>query len=297
MSEGGGSPSRSGWIARLDPILSARPVRLARAILNGYGAAGGGLLAGGLAYAALFALIPGILLILGIAGALLGDGRIHDAFIRSVVAVIPPLRELLQPAVDELTQRAGSITILGVLGLSWGSSRFYESFEEALAKVFGGVSHRGFVRKTLLGLLSIAALGMVFLLVTILAGVRAYVDAAAGPGVRPLAGLAGLLVDLASPVAATVAMAGVYRFVPPRRPRWRTIVVPSIVVTAAVVVVARLFVFLAPQLIGAAAVLGTVATVFAALAWLGLSFQAILLGAAWIDIEDRRLTEDSISAS
>jgi uncharacterized BrkB/YihY/UPF0761 family membrane protein len=41
-------------------------------------------------------------------------------------------------------------------------------------------------------------------------------------------------------------------------------------------------VFIAPRLIGAAAVLGTVAAVFATLAWLGLSFQALLLGAAWV---------------
>jgi len=42
------------------------------------------------------------------------------------------------------------------------------------------------------------------------------------------------------------------------------------------------FIYVAPRLIGAAAFLGTLATVFAALAWLGLSFQAILFGAAWI---------------
>ena len=43
----------------------------------------------------------------------------------------------------------------------------------------------------------------------------------------------------------------------------------------------RVFVFVAPRLIGAAALLGTLASVFAALAWLSLSFQALLLGAAW----------------
>lgn len=297
MTEGGGSPPRSPWAARLEPILSARLVRLIRGILDGYGAAGGGLLAGGLAYAALFALIPGILLILGIAGAVLGEGRLHDAFVRSVVAVIPPIRELLEPAVDELAQRSGSMTILGVLGLAWGASRFYEEFEGALARVFGGVSKRGFLRRTLLGLLSVAALGAVFGLVTVLAGLRSYLDAAAGPNVRPLAGLAGVLVDLTGPVVTAAAMGAVYRFVPPRRPAWRAIVVPSILVTATVVLVARLFVFLAPRLIGAAAVLGTLATVFAALAWLSISFQAVLLGAAWIDFNERRRDDDLIAAA
>jgi uncharacterized BrkB/YihY/UPF0761 family membrane protein len=42
------------------------------------------------------------------------------------------------------------------------------------------------------------------------------------------------------------------------------------------------FVFVAPRLIGAAAFIGTLATAFAALAWLSLSFQALLFGAAWV---------------
>jgi uncharacterized BrkB/YihY/UPF0761 family membrane protein len=55
-------------------------------------------------------------------------------------------------------------------------------------------------------------------------------------------------------------------------------------------VLARVFVFVAPRLIGAAALLGTLATAFAALAWLALSFQAVLLGAAWVrDRADRVL--------
>ena len=45
---------------------------------------------------------------------------------------------------------------------------------------------------------------------------------------------------------------------------------------------ARLFVYIAPRLIGAAATIGSLATAFAALAWLGLSFQALLVGAAWV---------------
>jgi uncharacterized BrkB/YihY/UPF0761 family membrane protein len=57
-------------------------------------------------------------------------------------------------------------------------------------------------------------------------------------------------------------------------------------------VVARLFVFLAPRLIGAAALLGTLATAFAALAWLALSFQAILLGAAWVRDRADRITPE-----
>ena len=46
--------------------------------------------------------------------------------------------------------------------------------------------------------------------------------------------------------------------------------------------IARVFALLAPRLIGSAALLGSLVTAFAALAWLSLSFQALLLGAAWV---------------
>ena len=51
-------------------------------------------------------------------------------------------------------------------------------------------------------------------------------------------------------------------------------------------VLARVFVFISPRLIGAAALLGTVASIFAALAWLSLSFQTLLIGAAWMAERD-----------
>ena len=59
---------------------------------------------------------------------------------------------------------------------------------------------------------------------------------------------------------------------------------------ARLTILARVFAFLAPRLIGAAALLGTLATVFAALAWLALSFQALLLGAAWVRDRVERYT-------
>ena len=289
MAPGGPPPSAASWRERLQLVLARRPVQIVRGVLNAYSAAGGGLLASGLAYAALFALVPGILLILGIAGLILGEGDFHDAFVDTVVAVIPPLAALLEPAVDDLASSAGSITLVGALGLAWGASRFYDAFETALARVFGGTSKRGFVARTALGLLAVAVLGAAFGLMTALAGLRAFLEVAAGAGGPPLAGLAGWLIDLAGPAATIAAIALVYRMVPPRRPAWRAIVVPSVAVTIVLVVLARIFLFVAPRLIGAAAVLGTLATVFAALAWLGLAFQAVLFSAAWVDALDREL--------
>jgi uncharacterized BrkB/YihY/UPF0761 family membrane protein len=97
-----------------------------------------------------------------------------------------------------------------------------------------------------------------------------------------------LATTLAGLAIAALALGLVYRFVPPGHIKWRSLGLPTVVVAVALAALAQGFVLLAPRLIGAAAVLGTLATVFAALAWLGLSFQAILLGAAWIAERESR---------
>ena len=47
---------------------------------------------------------------------------------------------------------------------------------------------------------------------------------------------------------------------------------------------------LAPLLVGAARLAGSLATAFIALAWLSFTFQALLYGAAWVRVRDEAAT-------
>ena len=78
----------------------------------------------------------------------------------------------------------------------------------------------------------------------------------------------------------------VYRVVPPQAPSWRAIWLPAIVAGVAIVLLSQLFLFLAPRLIGAALLAGSLATAFVALAWLSFTFQVLLFGAAWVRVRD-----------
>jgi uncharacterized BrkB/YihY/UPF0761 family membrane protein len=77
-----------------------------------------------------------------------------------------------------------------------------------------------------------------------------------------------------------------YRVVPPQPPSWRAAVLPAVVVGTAVVILSQVFLYLAPRVVGAAAIVGSLATAFIALAWLSLTFQILLLGAAWVRVRD-----------
>jgi membrane protein len=270
-------------------LLDRPVVAAARRVLDRYGAAGGGLLAGGLAYAALFAIVPGVLLLAGVTGIVVADPSERARVVEVIVGVLPPLRDLIQAVLDEAAREAAPVSILGAILLLWGTSRFAVAFDGAIARVMGGTHSRGLLAQNIGALAAVALMIGAILLSTVLSGFLAFLEAGVAAGTLPILGI-GLAIGLGLlPVLATIgATILVYRIVPTPSPPWRSIIVPGITVGLALTVVARLFAFLAPRLIGAAALLGTLATAFAALAWLALSFQALLLGAAWVrDRADR----------
>lgn len=280
-------PPSSGWAVRAAAIVGWGPVVEGRRVLDRYDAAGGALIAGGLAYSALFALVPTILLMLGVGGAIAGQGPGRDQFVRTIAAVLPPLSGLIQTALDQLGRDSAPISIVALVGMVWGTSRFSVALEAAFARIFDEFPRRGLIRQTALGLGSVLVLVVAVVLGAALPGIASFLQAAVAVGAIPVVRSASIIgLQLAAPVATTVALLVLYRIVPSRRPAWRSILPPAILAALVLTVLTRLFVYLAPRLIGAAAVLGTVATVFAALAWLGLSFQAILVGAAWVRERD-----------
>ena len=89
-------------------------------------------------------------------------------------------------------------------------------------------------------------------------------------------------------MAVTIA----YRVLPPSTPRWRSILPPAVLVGIAITLLTQLFTALVPFLVGAAAIAGSLASAFVALAWLSFSFQALLYGASWVRVAELRAAAD-----
>lgn len=294
--------THAGWKARLgrivDPIARSRPVLEFQDVMTRYDIAGGGLLASGLAYAALFAIVPTIIFLLGLSGLVIDDPLDRAAVIDTITRVAAPLRPFLTDSLEALTAEATSVSIVGFVTLAWGASRFLVALEYALARILSGDGRRGFLERQLVGLASVIGLVGSVLGGAILAAIASFLSALAeevAPG-QVVSSTVELVFAGVAIAFTTLALAVVYRYLPAGTPSWRSIVVPSVVVALALSVATRLFVFLAPRLIGAAAILGTLATVFVALAWLGIVFQAILIGAAWIRARSERLDGPSSGA-
>jgi YihY family inner membrane protein len=273
--------------AILSRVLDQPRVALVMAVLDTYGRAAGGLLANGLAFSSLFAAIPTTLLVLGLAGWIAGNTAVRDSISAALINAFPPLEDLIEASLDAITQGAAAASILGVIGLVWTVSQLYGALDVAFARIFADVPERDIVSRTARGFLVVGILAIAILVFVVAATLSSAIDTQTDldmPVVSALAGLIGSTPFLV--IVAIVAVLIVYRWLPPRAPSWRAAWPPAVVVGIAIVVLTQVFTFLVPRLVGVAALAGSLASAFIALAWLSFGFQALLYGAAWVRVRE-----------
>jgi membrane protein len=273
--------------AILARFLDEPRVARVRAVLDAYGRAAGGLLANGLAFSALFAAIPTALLVLGLAGAIANDPAVRESIGDALIAAFPPLEDLIESALDAITEGAVAASIIGVIGLVWTVSQLYGALDVAFARIFADTPERDIVRRTARGFLVVGILAASILGFVVAATLATTLDAATAGDVPYAAALTGLVTSVPFMMLFSIgAVLIVYRTLPPKAPAWRSALIPALVVGVAIVVLTQIFTFLVPRLVGVAAFAGSLASAFIALAWLSFSFQALLYGAAWVRVRE-----------
>lgn len=279
----------------LERILGVPKVARVVAILDIYGKAPGGLLANGLAFSALFAAIPTLLLALGLAGFIAGDPAVVQRLTDALISTFPPLADLIESATAAVSQGAAVTGIIGLLGVIWAVSQLYATVDLAFSRIFSALPERDVIRRTARGFIWVAILAATIIGLVVLASVAAALDALL-PGSFPLA--RAILTVVQSPVVllgGTILAVGIlYRVIPPVKPRFRSLALPAAVAGLAIWLLTQAFTFLVPRLVGVAALAGSLASAFIALAWLSFLFQTLLLGAAWVKVrEDERIAPGS----
>ena len=256
----------------------------ARRVVDRFNAVDGGLLAAGLAYNAVLALIPIALVVTALAGFVLNDPDSRTRFIEAVGTFAPPLIGVVDEIVRGLSKASTSLSVIGLVLAFWGASRLFASLESGVGQMFSGAPHRGFISRTIRRVGAIAVLA--FILAAALIAIP--ILSVAGDMIRAAGAVESLFLTLAfvaiAFVLASVALAALFRVLPPLMPTWRQIRTPAVVTAVALLVITRGFTLIAPRLFGANVIYGTLGAIFLGLAWLDLVFTAILIGAAWVAI-------------
>lgn len=267
-------------------VLANPRVVTARQVMDDMGRAGGGLLAAGLAFQALFAILPALLLLVGVSGWLIEDPKTRASLVAEVVARFPPLASVVGPALQQVVTGRGALSILGLVGLAWGASNFYGSLDEAMARLFPGGRPRSFFEQRLRGLLGVVVLLGAALSTIVLGSVWSIVEASV------ISQGDETFWRLVSPISTALVMSAavlfVFLFVPTAPPPVRRAILPALVVGAGIALLTNSYAFIAPRLVGGLAAFGVLAAVFAALLWFSYVFQLLMVGAAWANIRSKR---------
>lgn len=266
-------------------VLGVPRIAMAHAVYRRYEAASGPVLARGLAFMALFALVPAVLVILSIVGVLGADPGVKAEIVSILTAQVPPLAPVLDEALAAFAGLAPTTGIVGVLLLVWSASTVVRALDGAFRVVFedGGQSRTPvrYVVSVVAVAGGVFAAAIILVLVTLPGLAGAFVGAfVAVPG--PLARAAGALAVVTCLVAVS------YRFVPLPRPAWSVLWPPAVATSLVISALSELFGILGPLLFGTAHLYGAFGALFLGLFWLGTATQVLLLGASWVAERDRR---------
>ncbi|HYM83266.1 MAG TPA: YihY/virulence factor BrkB family protein [Candidatus Dormibacteraeota bacterium] len=245
-----------------------------------YGERGGAIMASGLATRALFALLPGLLLVASVAGLVIRDPARRLELFDLLTRLAPPISDLLGQSLQVLAEGALQVTAVGLVLLLWGATGFFQTLDAVFAVILDERRRRNALVRALLGLggtllvlASLVGAGIVGVLTWSLADqLLASID--------PL--VPRLLIPIVVALVVAAASALAYRYIPTARAPWRAIALPAVVVAIAVSLLTQLFSLLAPHLAGVASLYGAIAAVLVLLAWLQLAAQVVILGAVWV---------------
>ena len=312
MTDGGSVPPEAtrkprrdppvlGWHARLEAfqrsLMRTPPVLAIMDVMRAYDRAGGGMLAGALAYFAFFTLVPSLLLFASLLGVLIEDTGLREQLIGGLVNQLDPIRDVATGVIDGLANSGRTGTIVGVLGLLWGASGFYGALQGAMQRMFPGPGGRDFLRTRLRGIVTVVVvLGTLVIAVFVvfaLPFLTQWLDRRCAEfAPQDLAIVTGACSIDFGQITSAISVVGamgvaflavlmIYIVVPTDGPTIRDAFWPAVIVGLIIGAFTALFGWVAPLLVRHWLTLGILGSVFISLIWLNLVFQALLYGAAF----------------
>jgi membrane protein len=258
-----------------------------------------------LAFYCAFSLAPLLVIIVSVAGWIVGD-QLAEAYVREQLTALfgnQSAQVILQAMKGAQTGKGLLATALSVVTLVLGATTIFTALESALRQVWGGnesrpAGWRGFLRSRLISLGFVLAVGFLLLvsltLTTALASLRGWIASRYEAIVALLAAF-DFLVSIG---VGTGLVALIYRYLPARRLAWRHVLLGALV-TALLFHLGRWGIGLYLGRSTQPTAFGAAASFAALLLWLYYSAQIFLFGAeftAYLGGTRRPSTDSSAAA-
>jgi uncharacterized BrkB/YihY/UPF0761 family membrane protein len=247
-----------------------------------YRSTGGGLIVGGLSYAALFALIPTLIVVVAGIFLLVDDPQFRNDAVELLSDAFPAFAGVTDTAVEGANDLAAVGGIIAIIGFLWGASGLYLNLTRAMERFFPGERVSGAFARVM-GVLLVVLIIVGVLAAVLVAGVVTVVA-------RALALDTEWILTVAS-AAATLLIAagivyGIYRVIPANPPAAHSARLPAVLVGGAIAAMTLFYGVISPWLVSGFQAFGVMASVFAALVWLRVVFMAMVYGAAMARYRD-----------
>lgn len=242
----------------------------------------GGLIVGGVAYAALFAMIPTFALVIAGIFLLVDDPAFRAEAVHMLRDAFPAFEGFTDTAIEQATGIAAVGGVVALIGFAWGASGFYLNLVRAMERFFPGERVGGSLAR-IVGVLLVALVIVAVLAAVLMAGVVTVAVQALGLDSEWALGLLSGTVTL---VVASALVYGVYRLLPAKPPAARSALLPAALVGLVIGAMTLLYSYISPWLVSGYQAFGVVASTFVALVWLRLTFVAIVYGAAFARYRD-----------
>lgn len=294
-------PPVLNWRGRLEAlqraVMRTRPMLAVMDVMRAYDRGGGGMLAGALAYFSFFTLVPFLLLFVSLLGVVIEDSALREQLVDGLVDQIGPIRDVATQVIDGLANSGRTGTIVGVLGLLWGASGFYGALQGAMQRMFPGPGNRDFLHTRLRGVVTVVVVLGVLVIAVVVIFALPFLTEWLNRRCIDLASLNSAIVTDACSIdfgqitsaisvigamgIALLAVLMIYIVVPTDGPTFRQAFWPAVIVGLVIGGFTALFAWISPLLVRHWLTLGIVGSVFIALIWLNLIFQALIYGAAF----------------
>jgi uncharacterized BrkB/YihY/UPF0761 family membrane protein len=277
-------PPQKGRLKRTLLPLAMRYALLRRGIgiQVVYRSNGGGLVVGGLSYAALFALIPTIILVVAGVFFLVDDPRFRQEAVDLINRAFPALSGFTDTAVLGAHELAAVGGIIAIVGFMWGASGLYLNLTRAMERFFPGERVSGSLARVV-GVLLVLVMIVAVLAAVFMAGVVTVVAQALQLDVEWILTAVSVVATM---LLGAVIVYAIYRVIPANPPGRHSARLPAALVGVAIALITLLYSLVSPWLVTGFEVFGVAASVFAALVWLRVVFLAIVYGAAMTRYRD-----------
>jgi uncharacterized BrkB/YihY/UPF0761 family membrane protein len=277
------NPKKGRFKRMLLPILMRYSLlRRGIGIQAVYRNTGGGLIVGGLAYAALFALIPTFALVIAGIFLLIDDPQLREDAVAIISDAFPAFQGITETAVEGSSGVAAAGSIVALVGFAWGASGLYLNLTRAMERFFPGERVSGVLARVL-GVLLVVLVIVGVLAAVFAAGALTVVADALGWDANWILAVAGALATLG---LATALVYGIYRVMPANPPTAHAARLPAILVGVAIAAMTLFYGLISPWLVSGFQAFGVMASVFVALIWLRVVFLAMIYGAAMARYRD-----------